>query len=342
MPCFHPIIGYRQLLPNENGKFPLLFTRPKDGMYEIQKIACGQCIGCRLERSRVWAVRCEHEARMYGDNNMFLTLTFNSDQNVEYTNNLVPKVFVDFMKRFREKCGKLRFFHCGEYGSKGGRPHHHAIIFGYRFPDLRLVLRTGSGSNVYRSKMLEDLWEFGFSSVGDVTFESCAYVARYIMKKQLGPNADYKGKYPEYLTMSRRPGIGKTFFDKYEEDIYSDDSIVIRNGIHCRPPRFYDDLFSSNHGEEALIKIKNKRKEKASDKDHKDFEDFLQCRKVAVSSALERIKKNSPTEYERIKTIATYSHGKTKLEQSEDIALSKLKTLHRSLEDETRDYKELK
>lgn len=338
MPCFHPITGYRALRPNENGKYPLLFTRPKDGMYELQQISCGQCIGCRLERSRIWAVRCEHEARLYGDQNMFLTLTFNPDQKVELTNNLVPKVFVDFMKRLRKRCGTMRFFHCGEYGSLRGRPHHHAIIFGYRFPDLQLLSRSGSGSVIYRSALLEELWPFGFSSVGDVTFESCAYVARYILKKQTGPDADYKGKHPEYITMSRRPGIGKDFYEKFERDIYSHDRVVVRDGIFCRPPRYYDNLFAVSHGVSALEQLKEKRKEVSNAQVFGQYKRDNQNRCLAIKASLDKLKSGPGLHRRRYEEMNAFNvHNLSALEQKEIITKETLKKLPRSLEDEKGD-----
>lgn len=333
MPCFHPLLGYRVLHPNENGKYPLLFTRPKDGMYELQKVSCGQCIGCRLERSRQWAVRCEHEARLYGENNMFLTLTFDGKKvDVETANNLKPKVFVDFMKRLREHISplKCRFFHCGEYGSERGRPHHHAIIFGYRFPDMYVFFRN-NGLPVYRSPTLEKLWKFGFSSIGDVSFESCAYVARYIMKKQTGDRASvYHGKQPEYVTMSRRPGIGVGFLERYEKDIYPQDQVIIRGGIKCRPPRYYDDLYARHHGESALDLIKEERRKKADEQDRLDYRDYFKARGLVVQNALDRASKrfSAHRELEELSKVRL----KSKLQQKEEITKEVLKVLPRPLE----------
>ena len=41
--------------------------------------------------------------------------------------------------------------------------------------------------------------------------------------------------------MSRRPGIGKTWFEKYKEDVYPNDFVILR-GKKCRPPKYYDKL----------------------------------------------------------------------------------------------------
>ena len=247
MVCYHPITAWRSVDGRgANGRWPLVFNK-RDGYSDLEvQIPCGQCVGCRLERSRQWAVRCIHEASLYKDN-CFLTLTYN-DENLK-TDSLVPRDFVLFMKRFRKRFGAgIRFFHCGEYGSINKRPHHHAIIFNFDFPDKEFW-KPNRGYPIYRSPSLEELWPFGYSSIGAVTFESAAYVARYIMKKITGDDAieHYQGRIPEYVTMSRKPGIAYEWFRKYHNDVYPNDYIVLRDGIKSRPPRYYDNLFDRIH-----------------------------------------------------------------------------------------------
>ena len=216
-------------------------------------IPCGQCVGCRLERSRQWAVRCVHEASLHEDN-CFITLTYNNESLPE-DGSLNKKHFQDFMKRLRKKYKnkKIRYYHCGEYGDKNFRPHYHAIIFGLQFDDQKLFT-VNNGEKLYTSEKLEKLWPFGFSTIGTVTFESAAYVARYVMKKVNGKNA--KNHYervdsntgeiyslvPEYNTMSRRPGIASGWFDKYKDDVYPSDNIHLREKTF-RPPKFYDKMY---------------------------------------------------------------------------------------------------
>ena len=216
-------------------------------------IPCGQCVGCRLERSRQWAVRCVHEASLHEDN-CFITLTYNNESLPE-DGSLNKKHFQDFMKRLRKKYKnkKIRYYHCGEYGDKNFRPHYHAIIFGLQFDDQKLFT-VNNGEKLYTSEKLEKLWPFGFSTIRTVTFESAAYVARYVMKKVNGKNA--KNHYervdsntgeiyslvPEYNTMSRRPGIASGWFDKYKDDVYPSDNIHLREKTF-RPPKFYDKMY---------------------------------------------------------------------------------------------------
>lgn len=261
MPCFHPLTAW-QAPPGLDfrNKGDLSFTDPGDPRCKVLRIPCGQCIGCRLERSRQWAIRCLHESQLH-DENCFLTLTYN-EENLPDDLSLRPEDITKFLKRLRRSIEprKIRFLQCGEYGSINYRPHHHCLIFGYDFPDKE-IFGTSVAGYIYRSPLLEKLWPFGFSSIGDVTFESSAYVARYILKKVTGDPADdhYHGRVPEYITMSRRPGIASKWFDIYGKSVYDKDFITINDGIKCRPPKFYDKLYERNHGYENLKSIKESR-----------------------------------------------------------------------------------
>lgn len=219
--------------------------------YSNLSLPCGKCIGCRLERSRQWAVRCIHEAKMH-EENCFITLTYN-DVHVPYDYSLNYSHFQLFMKRLRKSLGdkKISFYMCGEYGENFDRPHFHACIFGHAFGFLEPVGKSPAGSIIYRSLELEKLWTYGFSSVGQVTFESAAYTARYIMKKITGDLADEHYKFvvpetgevvwrtPEFNRMSLKPAIGLRWLERYRADVYPHDRVVL-NGSVSKPPRYYD------------------------------------------------------------------------------------------------------
>lgn len=218
-------------------------------------LPCGQCSGCRLEHSRQWAVRCYHEASLH-EHNAFITLTFN-DENLPPDYSLSVRTHQLFMKRLRKKYGAgVRFYLCGEYGPKTLRPHYHACLFGMDFSD-KYAWSVSSGKRgdlLYRSPGLEEVWPYGFASIGAVTFDSAAYVARYVMKKITGDQAadhyqvvnmstgEIFRQQPEYVCMSRRPGIGAGWFEKFHSDVYTGDFVVI-NGKKVRPPRFYDSQY---------------------------------------------------------------------------------------------------
>lgn len=294
MPCYHPLKGFKSKAINPTGKRSIVFNS-KDGFADLPvQLPCGQCVGCRLERSRQWAIRCAHEASLYADN-CFITLTYNDDH-LPPDRSLQIDHFQKFMKRLRKKFGEgIRFYHCGEYGENFGRPHYHACLFNFDFPN-KTLWKENNGQLLYRSKDLEKLWTFGYSSIGSVTFESAAYVARYIMKKINGDQAEshyiwidpetgeiHKRK-PEYTTMSRRPGIAKDWFKKFSSDVYPDDFIVMR-GKKMRPPKFYDSQFEIlSPGE--YEKIKNTRKRNSLKHVDNNTPERLHVREVVQKSRL--------------------------------------------------------
>lgn len=185
---------------------------------------------------------------------IFVTLTY-SDEHLPADGSLHKEHFQLFMKRLRKhhEPHKIRFFHCGEYGEEKFRPHYHAILFGVDFSDRLFYKHNAQGDEIFTSATLDNLWGYGNCNLGAVSFESCAYVARYITKKITGELADdhYRrinpetGEIyylePEYCTMSRRPGIGADWFARYASDVFPSDSIVVR-GKEARPPRYYSTL----------------------------------------------------------------------------------------------------
>lgn len=260
MPCFSPLQGFRGV----NGG--LTFARHLSTGLPMQT-TCGRCIGCRLERSRQWAVRCMHEASLYEDN-CFITLTY-SDDYLPAFGSLEVRAFQLFMKRLRRRVDrKVRFYHCGEYGDELGRPHYHALLFGMDFAD-KYPWAERSGNVAWRSADLESLWKFGQSEIGSVTFESAAYVARYITKKITGKAAEDHYRrvdvltgeisqiQPEYSTMSRRPGIGRGWIEKFVSDVYPSDEVISR-GRPAKPPRYYDSYFGTQDPD-GLLEVQKER-----------------------------------------------------------------------------------
>lgn len=186
-------------------------------------------------------MRCVHEASLH-EKNCFLTLTFN-DEHLPGNGSLDVKYFQDFMKRLRFRYGSgVRYYHCGEYGEQFGRPHYHACLFNFDFDD-KVPWTKIQDNQLWTSKALDSLWEFGFSSIGSLTFESAAYVARYVTKKITGSSArdHYAGRNPEYATGSKRPAIGAEWLKKYLRDVYPSDEVIMR-GRSMRPPKYYDVL----------------------------------------------------------------------------------------------------
>jgi len=270
VPCYSPLKGFQD---KETGG--IVFKRSKSAGPEME-VACGQCLGCRLDRSRTWAMRIVHESSLY-DDNCFITLTYDPEH-LPRDGSLNKKHFQDFMKRLRKRFPdrRIRYYHCGEYGDQLERPHYHACLFNLQFPDLDPVGFAADDSPLFTSKILEDTWGKGFVTVGDLTFESAAYCARYILKKvngarsedhykrlQISPYGEILGEVqlePEYTTMSRgRPckehktidpdcdkcqgGIGRKWYERYKDDLWPSDEVPVPSkGVFKKVPRYYEDV----------------------------------------------------------------------------------------------------
>lgn len=221
------------------------------------QVSCGRCVGCRAEYARQWAIRVVHESQMH-ESNCFVTLTYD-DSHLPVNGSVDVRCFQLFAKRLRKRVGAFRYFACGEYGGLNFRPHYHACLFGVDWPDKVLLRSTGRGDRLYTSPLLASVWGQGLVSSGELSYESAAYVARYVMKKATGPLAskrysrvDELGEVfqvkPEFCVMSRggrggKGGIGSSWFDKFRSDVYPHDEVVYR-GRRFRPPRFYDKKLS--------------------------------------------------------------------------------------------------
>lgn len=250
MPCFYPlaatqlrggaIVVHRRTPGIDRKATSAAFGRDL-------KLPCGRCIGCRLQRTQHWAIRCLHESQRH-QHNAFLTLTY-----ADAPPSLSKEDHQNFVKNLRYHCGKVRYFMCGEYGEQLQRPHYHYLLFGYGFPDRYYFKTSSSGERLYRSPELESIWTHGHAWIGDVTYESCAYVAAYVTKKITGARAlehyrrtDEAGNdywlTPEFNYMSRRPGIGKDWWETFNQDVTTGDTVILPNGIKAKPPRYYDKL----------------------------------------------------------------------------------------------------
>ena len=265
-------------------------------------LPCGQCVGCRLERSRQWAMRCMHEAQNHSKN-CFITLTYDNTH-LPSNGSLHYKDFQLFIKRLRKSLGniRIRYYMAGEYGENFGRPHFHACIFGHDFHDKKFWKRTPSGSLLYRSDHLETLWPFGYSSVGDVNFESAAYVARYIMKKITGNKAhehyehinDETGeivkRVPEFNKMSLKPGIGAEWFKKFKSDVFPHDYVIVR-GKKMKPPKAYDKMYKKTNPYEYDEVLYNREKNAKLNPDNHDPK-RLDAKRQILESRLSLLKRN--------------------------------------------------
>ena len=280
MPCFRPISAYRA----QGGQ--VVFDSKSGWSDRPLSLPCGQCIDCRIERARQWAIRCVHESQMHRLN-CVVTLTYD-DRHVPPDGGLRVEDWQLFAKRLRKRMGSFRFFHCGEYGDKNFRPHYHAILFGLDFHTDRQLWRRKSERRYFRSAILEELWPMGHSEIGDFSYQSAEYVTRYITKKLTGDRGaeEYGDLRPPYVTMSRRPGIGSSWFDKFSGDVYPADE-VIHDGRRFRPPRFYDEKLD----QVELDLFKRKRLRKARLRKDDLTPERLKTREFVKEDAVSRLER---------------------------------------------------
>lgn len=269
MPCYRPIDAWQS---PHTGRlhFKISVAAITQGWRELQ-VPCGQCIGCRLNRSAQWAVRMENEASLH-EKNCFLSLTYDDDHLPEDWS-LKKKDFQDFMKRFRRKFEPegFKFYHCGEYGPENQRPHYHACFFNFDFEDKKLwkeysVPGCDQPIRLYTSEALSERWEKGFCTIGDVTWESAAYCARYVVDKITGEKAEahYNGRTEEYSTMSK--GIGRRWYEQFSGDLWPHDYAVSR-GHRVKVPRYYEKLLEEENPKllEQLKAVREKNALAAAD-----------------------------------------------------------------------------
>ncbi len=256
MPCYHPIrVGVHRKSIFEGRRLEY-----------AQEVPCGHCLGCRAEQGRQWAVRMIHEAQMH-EFSWFATLTY-SDKEMPDNASLCPEDFRGFVKRLRRRHPdeRISYYGCGEYGGRTQRPHYHAVLFGAQFLD-RYSDPDPRRDKIWRADSLDDAWRLGFAELGTVTMASASYVAGYVRKKMRAADetrADpITGEmlHPEFARMSRRPAVGRRWIEKFWEDVYPRDFVVV-DGVEAKPPRYYDKWMDQHHPE-MMEEVRQKRWDEA-------------------------------------------------------------------------------
>lgn len=296
------------------------------------EIPCGRCIGCRLDYSRDWANRCIIECG-YHSASYFVTLTYNENHvPVSYyadpeTGEALPSLTLclrdvqNFFKRLRKMFpdNDIRYYLAGEYGEKSQRPHYHMILYGLPLNDLVPYKKSPVGFQYYTSDILQRAWSvlepnledldgprvpipIGFVVVSEVTWDTCAYTARYVMKKLKGDEAKFYETFnikPPFTVMSRRPGIGRRAYD-------DDPQIACRpylyvgtdhKGLKFAPPKYYRKLFELDFPDEAKVlketrkRMADARKELKLSKTNLSYLDYLEVEEYNKGEAVKSLKR---------------------------------------------------
>ncbi|WGL31295.1 replication initiator protein [Dipodfec virus UOA04_Rod_862] len=279
MACYHPIEAW-DITPDLHDAF----TERKISFHafsDLQRkkmiqqgrrllLPCRKCVGCRLAKSREWANRVIME-QIYHEDAYFLTLTYDdehlpaahalsaSGSSLSVHATLVKSDLQKFFKRLRKNSGqKFRYFAAGEYGTSTYRPHYHVLLFGLSLNDLQVLSKNFAGSQYFTSDLIAKSWDFGYHILGQVTWQSAAYTARYTMKKAThGFDKRYyvvAGIEPEFQTMSLKPAIGAQYlFDHPEIMLYDTFSVSTpQGGRKMRPPEYFRKIWKEAHPQEAL------------------------------------------------------------------------------------------
>ena len=252
----------------------------KGSVWRYQLIPCQNCWACNMNYSAEWATRIMYECQKT-DHNYFITLTYDDEHlpiasktwynGTTYENDgtwegtLDPKdmdKFINSLRKYFERKGHtgIKYYYCGEYGTTTYRPHHHLILMKCpldieQFYDCHI---DGRYKEHWKSHEIERFWKNGMIDIGEVEWASAAYVARYCMKKIFHNTTKERyfeeGKYPEYVRMSRRPGIGMDYYREHVKDIYKYDEINVKNfhgmTITVKPPKAWDRKFKEQFPEE--------------------------------------------------------------------------------------------
>lgn len=287
MSCYRPLLGKFQGYEEGKAQYKILPCSGIPAEYPDINVPCGHCVGCRLDKSRQWADRMMLELD-HSKTAIFVTLTYDplnvpvacalDDGSVLFTLN--KRDVQLFMKRLRRTFDgrEIRFYLAGEYGSQTHRPHYHVILFGLSlldFPDIKPVSKNSFGQFLYSSQKMYEIWKLGNVALAEVSWQTCAYVARYCVKK-LGDDVSRDtfesfGVEPEFALMSRKPGIAGYYAIEHPDLIerskqYFSDPNGASPRTSCQTPKFVFDKLKLTNPELFDI-IKKQRQAYARDKE---------------------------------------------------------------------------
>lgn len=261
--CTRELTAYQ----NPSGGRPIFgWEGVKSGLQEI-KLPCGKCPECCKDYYTMWATRGSRELVRW-ESTLFVTMTYSSEELVAMNGDKCDEVAAslykphvqDFLKRLKKRMGStkenpIRQIYCGEYGTRTGRPHYHAILFNVDFGDKKKFRTTDRGDQVFTSETLTALWghghvEFGFAQPGSI-----AYLFKYVLKKK----SRKEKKTPliverdgvtvevahEFIEASRNPGIGAHM----RESNSIKKGFLYVDGVKRKLPKYYMEHLRKNDPE---------------------------------------------------------------------------------------------
>lgn len=325
MSCFYPLWGKPPTTEGGKTTFSALAPTTATGVkanqnYGLMPIPCGHCYGCRSDQRLQWTIRNTHEASLHQDTT-FLTLTID-DEHLPWHGSLDRALLQNFLKRLRHECNRvhnptyrnsrpntisnaetrIRFFACGEYGTTTKRAHYHALLYNMWPRDAQVY-----GADTYTSSTMSELWKEGSHQFSRVNPDRIAYVCGYTVKKMgtirdrtaygvVDPETgEYFERQPEFAVMSRRPGIGAGWFEKFNKDLRR--GYLHHEGSKVTVPRFYERKYQETYPEE----VEERKLLRAKLRDQHDPKEQT-LRRLADKEAVKRSKDKTyaPTRYKEL------------------------------------------
>ncbi|AXL15371.1 replication initiator protein [Microviridae sp.] len=207
--------------------------------HESLTVPCGKCPPCKLRRVQEWVFRLQQQEKI-STNAHFVTLTYNT-YHVPISDNgfmtLKKSDFQTFIKRLRKtQKTPIKYYACGEYGTKRKRPHYHAIIFNVE--DSEHIVNSWT---IPIRKNHPERTSIGTVHVGTVSGNSIAYTAKYIDKDKTIPLHKNDDRIPEFSLMSK--GLGLNYLTDAMKQYYKNDPSRLHvyqlNGHTSPLPRYF-------------------------------------------------------------------------------------------------------
>lgn len=228
-------------------------------------VPCGKCFNCLLNKRSQWAFRLSNEVENSSSNH-FITLTYDDsylpykfkDDCIYY---VLDKKFIQrWLKNLVQYCRKyfgvvLKYYLCGEYGWKHGRPHYHMHLF--NFPN---------DIDIY--DFFQTRWPYGLVYFGSSTFGSSMYTTKHNIVKRLAvefnPNYDVEQISKPFMLCSK--GIGKSFLKSVQEELangfinHYNLPFVIFDGARIPTPRYYKQSIPNSRFNYRRLEIESLKK----------------------------------------------------------------------------------
>lgn len=192
-----------------------------------RRLPCGKCGNCIRKRSIEWSFRLMEESKQWSSTS-FITLTYD-ELNVP-KDGVSKDEITKFLKKLRHLCN-FKYYLVSEYGPTTLRPHYHALFFHDLQPE-------------YFFKHVEDCWNKGIVTIGDISQGRVMYVSNYHITKAFHPTSQNDN----FVHMSK--GLGKSWITDKRLDFFHETGNMYAthyDGYRLPLPRYFKDkiLFSS-------------------------------------------------------------------------------------------------